>query len=120
MLTQSKRDEEGEDGRAGGGGGEKGLDHLKVFQPQLSEDDGGLEDARGGECGAKRGAGDEVVHGAVRVGMSMALGVCSGNCRQPWGWDKECLFNIPRHSKARARHKGCRHGAAVFLIPWPA
>lgn len=47
------------------------MDHLEVCELELAEDDGGLEDARGRQGGAKGRAGDDVIHGRVFL-----LGVC--------------------------------------------
>lgn len=61
--------------RAGAGRGEKGLYHLEVCELELAEDDGGLEDARGRQGGAKGRAGDDVIHGRVfLLGVCVALG----------------------------------------------
>jgi hypothetical protein len=53
---------EGTDIRAARGGGEEGLEHVKVGEVELGEDGGRLVDARGRKGGAHCGAGEDIVH----------------------------------------------------------
>ncbi len=49
-------------------GSQEGLQHVPVLQSQLALDDGRLVDARGCQGGAKRGAGEDGVHGGREPG----------------------------------------------------
>lgn len=109
--------EEGRDIRAGAGRGEKGLDHLEVCELELAEDDGGLEDARGRQGGAKGRARNDVIHGCLSLGCVSGFGL-EGSVEVLLCWNvvvKRVFRGVVDGSWRQDKDENCRHHDGKWL-----